>query len=76
MYVKLLEPYEDTVHRWLDAHNDLSSAQVHDWLKERHENFPEVNAKTVFNYVKYIRAKYEISKPKLTPPFLCKSGGN
>lgn len=66
MYVKILDPYEDTVQRWLEAHNDLSSAQIHDWLKERYENLPEINPKTVFNFVRYIRAKYEIAKPKAT----------
>lgn len=68
MYVKLLDPYEDTVRRWLEAHNELSSSQVHDWLRERYKDLPSVNAKTVFNYVRYIRFKYEISKPKSTTP--------
>lgn len=66
MYVKLLDPYEDIVYRWLDAHHDLSSAQIHDWLRDRYDNLPDVNAKTVFNFVKYIRAKYAIAKPKAT----------
>jgi len=68
MYVKLLDPYEDTVYKWLDAHNDLSSAQVHDWLRERYDDLPGVNTKTVFNFVRYIRAKYSIAKPRLSEP--------
>ncbi|EJX02633.1 transposase [gut metagenome] len=46
-YIKLLDPYEDTVKGWLEAHCDLSSSQVHDWLRERYPDFPDVNAKTV-----------------------------
>lgn len=68
MYVRLLDPYEETVRRWLEAHNDLSSSQVHDWLKEHYASMPEVNAKTVFNYVRYIRSKYGISKPRSNVP--------
>lgn len=65
MYIKILDPYEKQVHLWLEAHNDLSASQIHDWLREHYTDLPEVNSKTVFNYVKYIRAKYQIAKPIL-----------
>lgn len=68
MYVKLLDPYELKVKEWLSLHTDLSSAQIHDWLRERYSNLPDVSAKTVFNFVKYIRAKYAIEKPPLSTP--------
>ena len=42
---------------------DASAAQVHDWLKEHHSNFIDVNEKTVFNFVLYVRNKYGIPKP-------------
>lgn len=64
MYMKVLDPYESKVYGWLDEHPDLSASQVHDWLRERYDDLPEVNSKTVFNFVKYIRAKYNIDKPR------------
>lgn len=63
MYMRVLDPYEEMVKEWLNAHSDLSSSQIHDWLRERYDRLPEVNSKTVYNYVKYIRAKYNITKP-------------
>jgi transposase len=66
MYFKLLDPYESQVHLWLDTHNDLSAGQIHDWLREHYADLPEVNSKTVFNFVRYVRAKYNISKPVLS----------
>lgn len=64
MYIKALDAYESKVSGWLEEHPDLSASQIHDWLRERYENLPDVNGKTVYNYVKYIRAKYNIAKPK------------
>ena len=68
MYVRMLDPYESKVYEWLDQQPDLSSSQVHDWLRERYPDLPDVNSKTVYNYVKYIRAKYNIAKPSITSP--------
>src|SRR5574344_493758 len=68
MYIKVLDPYERKVYSWLDEHPDLSASQIHDWLRERYRDLPDVNAKTVYNYVKYIRAKYNIEKPPLSSP--------
>ena len=68
MYIKILDPYESKVYEWLDEHPDLSASQIHDWLRERYEDLPDVNGKTVYNYVKYIRAKYDIDKPILSAP--------
>lgn len=66
MYIKVLDPYESKVSEWLDEHPDLSSSQIHDWLRERYHDLPAVNSKTVYKYVKYIRAKYAIDKPRVT----------
>lgn len=68
MYIRLLDPYESKVSEWLDEHPELSSSQVHDWLRERHPDLPDVNSKTVYNFVKYVRAKYNIEKPVLSGP--------
>lgn len=57
---KQLLPYEDFVKNKLKLYNDTSAAQMHDWLKEHYADFPNVNAKTVFNFVHWIRDKYNI----------------
>lgn len=60
---KVLAPYEDFVKARLEACVDASAAQVHDWLREHFKDLDEVNAKTVFNFVLYVRSKYGIPKP-------------
>ncbi len=60
---KLLDPYEDYVKIRLEDYPEASAAQVQDWLKERFDNLTNVNEKTVFNFVLYVRDKYGIPKP-------------
>jgi len=60
---KLLDKYEEFIKARLEDCLDASAAQIHDWLKEQHDNFPKVNEKTVFNYVLYVRKKHGIPKP-------------
>ena len=60
---KLLDQYEGFVKARLADCQDASAAQVHDWLKEHHDDFSHVSEKTVFNYVLYIRKKHGIPKP-------------
>jgi hypothetical protein len=60
---KTLDPYEGFVRTRLEAFPEASAAQVHDWLKEHHDDFIDVNAKTVFNFVLYVRSKHGIPKP-------------
>lgn len=62
MYIHILDPYEEYVRSSLELQNDLSSSQIHDWLRERYPNLPKVNSKTVFNFVRHIRLKYDIDK--------------
>ncbi|WP_077600838.1 IS21 family transposase [Oceanobacillus sojae] len=61
---KKLDAYELLIHTWLTEYPDLSSAQVHDWLKER---FPtlRVGESTVRSYVKALREKYYIPKTEM-----------
>ena len=59
---RVLAPYENFVRTRLEACPEASSAQVHDWLKEHHDDFIEVDEKTVFNFVLHIRDKYGIPK--------------
>jgi transposase len=59
---KELEPYEGFVKSRLSQYPETSAAQMHDWLKEHHPDFPEVNPKTVFNFVTWVRQKYHLVK--------------
>lgn len=65
---KSSESYKRMYIKLLDEHSDLSSSQVHDWLREHYPDLPDVNSKTVYNFVKYVRAKYNIEKPVLSAP--------
>ena len=60
--IKLLTPYENFIKTRLENCQDASTAQVHDWLKEHYNDFIDVNEKTVFNFVLYVRNKYGIPK--------------
>ena len=57
---KILDPYSEFVKAKLVEFNDTSAAQMHDWLKEHHSDFPKVSPKTVFNFVHWIRTTYNI----------------
>ena len=59
---KVLDPYEDFVREKLTLYPETPAAQLHDWLKEHHADFPHVNPKTVFNFVQYIRDRYNIPR--------------
>lgn len=59
---KTLEEYTEFVRKKLEDHNDTSAAQMHDWLKEHHQDFPAVSQKTIFNFVHSVRTKYNILK--------------
>lgn len=61
--LKSSESYKRMYIKLLDEYPDLSSSQIHDWLRERYPDLPDVNSKTVYNFVKYVRAKYNIEKP-------------
>ena len=64
-FIHKLERYEEYVSTSLELHPYLSSSQIYDWLREQYSDFPEVNTKTVYNFVKYVRAKYKIPKEKV-----------
>jgi transposase len=59
---KELDSYEQFVIERLRLFPETSAAQMHDWLKEHHSLFPKVNPKTIFNFVHWIRDKYNIPK--------------
>jgi transposase len=57
---KLLSPYETFVKDKLELHPAVSAAQMHDWLKEYHPDFPFTSPKTVYNFVMWLRQKHNI----------------
>ena len=57
---KVLAPYEAFVKDRLCQFQDTSTAQIHDWLKEHHPDFSEVSPRTVYNFVMFVRQKYNI----------------
>src|SRR5699024_7439224 len=56
-----LDKYKDEILGWLREHSDLTSAQIADWLDERHPTF-EVGESTVRRYVREIRKEFNIPK--------------
>lgn len=62
---KKLNAYEGFVRDKLVEFPDTSAAQMHDWLKEHHREFPSVCPRTVFNFVMFVRASHNI--PVVTP---------
>lgn len=57
---KKLSRYEEFVHARLDEFPDTSAAQMHDWLKEHHQDFPDVPPRSVYNFVMHVRGKHNI----------------
>jgi len=56
---KILDRYVTFARDRLLAAPAASAAQVHDWLKEHHADFPKVSAKTVYSFVMRTRQKYQ-----------------
>lgn len=61
---KELQPYEPFIRYKLSLHPETSAAQMHDWLKEHYDDFPEVSTRTVYNFVQWIRQEHNIPKVK------------
>ena len=62
---KILLPYEEFIKEKLGLYPETKSAQMHDWLKENHEGFPKVCPKTIYNFVMFIRQKYNIPQQSI-----------
>ena len=62
---KVLASYEAFVKDRLSQFQDTSTAQIHDWLKEHHPDFPEVSPRTVYNFVMFVRQKHNIPVVKV-----------
>jgi len=59
---RLLGPYEKFILERLKLYPETGAAQMHDWLKERYQDFPDVPVRTVFNFVMWVRQKNDIPK--------------
>jgi transposase len=57
---KILDCYETFLKAKLMDYPDSTTAQLHDWLKEHHPDFPQVSPRTVFNFVMFLRQKHNI----------------
>ncbi len=57
---KVLSPYETFVKEKLIQFQDTSTAQIYDWLLEHHPTFPKISSRTVYNFVMFVRQKYNI----------------
>lgn len=66
-----LELYQEFVKDKLLAHPATPAAQMHDWLKEHHQDFPVVSQKTVFNFVHSVRGRYNIPKVEKQRDYAC-----
>ena len=60
-----LSCYKDFVKTLLNNHRDYSAAQIHDRLLELNPEL-DVTERTTFNFVRFIRNKYNIPKPSLS----------
>jgi len=60
--IKKLEKYKDQIMRWLQEHPDMSSAQIHDWLKQHYPDY-QGKERTLRRYVSNLRTQYNIKKP-------------
>jgi len=59
---KYLEQYEDIILKWLTENPDMTSAQVHDWLKEHYPDSYNGKDRTVRVFVHKLREKHNIPK--------------
>ncbi len=62
-YAHKLDRYEDFVVEELRNPAGLSAAQIEDHLRQRSDYDRSTCSKTVFNYVQYVRRKYNIPVP-------------
>lgn len=67
---KKLSAYEDFVKSKLSEHQETGASQMHDWLKEYHPDLLDVPQKTVYNFIQFIRHKYNIPYQKAVREYM------
>lgn len=64
---QMLLEYEPYVTERIRNDPECTAAQVEDWLKENVKGFPTVSARTVYNFVHWVRSIHHLPKPKVVP---------
>lgn len=64
-----MDAYEQLIISWIKEFNDISSAQVFDWIKEKDSDF-SMSERTVRSYIEKLRKKYELPKLKVSRQYL------
>jgi transposase len=59
---KKLEPYREQILNWLNKHPDISSAQIHDWLKEYYPDSYQGRERSLRRYISELRKEYQLPK--------------
>ena len=62
---KRVDSYREIIVGWLTTYNDMSSAQIYDWLMERYGAMIDFSERTLRLYVREVREQEGI--PKSTP---------
>jgi len=57
-----LKQYEEEIMAWLGKHPDMTSSQVHDWLKEKYPDTYNGKDRTIRLFVQKLREKHNIPK--------------
>ncbi len=63
---RILSLYECFVKDKLIEFPDTTTAQMYDWLKESHPDLPQASCRAVYNFVMFVRQKYNIPFVRLT----------
>lgn len=58
---KKLDTYESEILAWIRKYRDISSAQVYDWLEEKHATLP-FKERTLRQYVNTLRVTHDLPK--------------
>ena len=64
-----MEIYKEQILKWLKEYNDMSGAQVYDWLKESYSEF-SMAERTVRDYVAQLRKDHDIPKDKISREYM------
>jgi len=58
----LLDPYREFIVQYMKKYEDAPCSVIHDRLKEHFACFPQVDPKTVYNYVIHLRNELDLPK--------------
>lgn len=64
-----MDIYHDIVLQWITEFNDISAAQIFDWIKEKYPEF-SMSERTVRDYVNKIRKDHNLPKHKVSRQFM------